>query len=113
MALTPTELQALATKVSTDFPYLALHSADPGTTGANPTTAARVAASWVVSGGVLTASNIPFTGGAANGACGFVGLWSASTGGTFGGGYALTGDTTFNSAGQYTVTSLAITGSAS
>lgn len=112
MALTPTETQALATKISTDFPYLAIHTADPSTTGANPSAAGRQAAAWVVVGGVLTATNIAFTGGAANGAATHVGLWSASTSGTFGGGYVLTGDQTFNAAGQYTVTSLVITGSA-
>jgi hypothetical protein len=39
-------------------------------------------------------------------------LWSAASGGTFGGEFVLTGDTTFNSLGQYTVNSLALTGSA-
>jgi hypothetical protein len=93
-------------------PYLALHSADPGTTGLNPTSAARVAASWAVSGAVATAAaNLAFTGGAANGAVTYVGYWSALTGGTFYGSQALTGDATFNSAGQYTLTSLTETAS--
>jgi hypothetical protein len=113
MALTAAELTALATKLSTDAPYLAIHTADPAGTGANPSAAARVAASWGVSGGAVTATNVAFTGGAANGAATYVGLWSASTGGTFVGGYQLTGDTTFNAAGQYTVTSLVVTGTAS
>lgn len=112
MALTPTELQALATQLSTDAPYLAIHTADPSTTGANPSAAGRQAAGWSVVAGVLTATNIPFTGGAAGGPAQYVGLWSASTAGTFKGGYLLTGDTTFNAAGQYTVSSLVITGSA-
>lgn len=112
MALTAAELNALATKIGADFPYLAIHTADPGGTGASPAASARVAHGGTASGGVLTISNVAFTGGASSGAATYVGLWSASTSGTFGGGYALTGDQTFNSAGSYTVTSLVITGSA-
>ena len=40
-----------------------------------------------------------------------VGFWSASTAGTFYGYYALTGDQTFNAAGEYTISSLSIPGS--
>lgn len=87
--------------------YLALHTADPGTTGTSPAASARVAASWgAASGGVVTTTNKAFTGGAASGAVTHVGYWSASTTGTFYGSQALTGDTTFNSAGEYTITSL-------
>jgi len=81
--------------------YLALHSADPGTTGTSPTTAARVAAGWTTSNGVATATGKSFTGGAASGAVTHVGYWSALTGGTFYGSRALTGDQAFNAAGQY------------
>jgi hypothetical protein len=93
--------------------YIALHTADPGTTGLNPASSARVAASWgAASGGVVTAAaNLAFTGGAANGPVTHAGYWSASSGGTFYGSQALTGDATFNSAGQYTVTSLTETAS--
>lgn len=112
MALTTAELTALAAKIGTDFPYLAIHTADPGSSGASPAASARVAHSGSAAAGALTISNVSFTGGAAGGAATYVGLWSASSAGTFGGGYQLTGDTTFNAAGQYTVTSLVITGSA-
>ena len=94
--------------------HLSLHTAQPAspTSGTNESTAARVLASWpAASGGDLTVSNKSFTGGASNGACTHVGFWSASSGGTFHGYVALTGDQTFNSAGEYTITSLTINGS--
>jgi hypothetical protein len=114
MALNTAALNAEASALASTYPYLSLHSADPGSTGTNETSAARVAAGWgAASGGAITASNKSFTGGAASGACTYVGLWSAATGGTFGGGFALSGDATFNAAGAYTVTSLTVTGTAS
>ena len=93
--------------------YLSLHTSAPNiTTGGNETTAARVLASWpAASGGDLTITNKAFTGGAANGPCTHVGFNSASSGGTFYGYVALTGDQTFNSAGEYTITSLTVNGS--
>jgi hypothetical protein len=112
MALNPTALTALITDFTALAPYVALHGADPGTTGTSPTSAARVAATWSVSGAVATAAaNLAFTGGFSNGAVTHVGYWSALTGGTFYGSQALTGDATFNSAGQYTLTSLTETAS--
>jgi hypothetical protein len=114
MALNTAALNAEATTLATDAAYLSLHTADPGATGTNETSAARVAAAWGgASGGAITTSSKNFTGGAASGACTYVGLWSASTAGTFYGGFALSGDQTFNAAGQYTLTSLTITGTAS
>ena len=60
--------------------------------------------------GDITWSNIAFTGGAASGPVVRVGYWSASTSGTYYGGSLLTGDATFNAAGEYTVTSVVETG---
>jgi hypothetical protein len=113
MALNTAALNSLIGSFATLAPYVALHSADPGTTGLNPTTAARLAASWSAAsnGAVTAAANLAFTGGASNGAVTHVGYWSAATGGTFYGSQALTGDATFNSAGQYTLTSLTETAS--
>lgn len=113
MALITAALNAEANALASTYPYLSLHSADPGSSGASETTAARKAAGWsAASGGVITASNIAFTGVAASGAVTYVGLWSAATGGTFGGGFALTGATAANSSGAYTLTSLTVTGTA-
>ena len=93
--------------------HLALHTANPEPSGANTASSARVAAGWTLASGNgdLTTTNKAFTGGAANGACTYVGFWSASSGGTFYGSVALTGDQTFNSAGEYTITSLTVNGS--
>lgn len=114
MPLTDATLNSLGTHLGSLATHLSLHSADPGTTGINETTAARVAVSWTVDAdGDLTSGSKAFTGGASNGAVTHVGLWSANTGGTFRGSFALTGDTTFNSAGEYTVTQVTINGTSS
>lgn len=94
--------------------YLSLHSAAAGSTGTNETSAARVAAAWPnAANGDITVTGKSFTGGAASGPVAEVGLWSAATGGTFYGSFPLTGDTTFNAAGEYTVNNLTINGAAS
>ncbi|MCG7610328.1 hypothetical protein MHN83_23405 [Mycobacterium sp. CnD-18-1] len=95
-----------------------IHAGDPGASGtANTTTAARKAIAWGAASGngdFGLASPIMFTGGAASGAAQWVSLWSTSTtGGTHYGNFQLTGDQTFNSAGEYTVTALNMDGSAS
>ncbi len=101
---------AAANGFAAAFGFFQLHTADPGATGTSPSAAARVAAGWTsASNGQITSSNKSFTGGAASGACTHLGYWSASTGGTFGGSRALTGDQTFNASGQYTVTSVSET----
>jgi len=108
MALNNASLNTGGSAIAAGYPYLSLHTTGAVTSSTSESTAARVAASWTVSaGGNLTASNVAFTGGTANGAVVRVGYWSAATGGTYGGGALLTGDQTFNSAGQYTVTSIA------
>lgn len=112
MALLDSLLNVGATAMGNVATHLAIHTADPGATGLNPAASARVAASWPApSGGDLVITNKAFTGGAANGPATYVGLWSAVTGGTFYGSVQLTGDQTFNSAGEYTITSLTVNGS--
>ena len=112
MALNNTCLDIGATAMRNAITHLALHTANPEPTGTSPATSARQAAGWgAVANGDFSTSNVNFTGGAANGPCTYVGFWSASTGGTFYGSQALTGDQTFNSAGEYTITSLTANGS--
>lgn len=116
MPLNDTALNVMADAFRAVGTYISLHSADPGATGLNPTTAARVLASWPAAAtGDLTITNKSFTGGAANGAVTYVGIWSAVTGGTFYGGFQIptggTNDLTFNAAGEYTLTSMVINGS--
>ena len=69
--------------------------------------AARVAVNGVVDadGDITWTGPYNFTGGASGGPAIRVGYWSASTGGTYYGGFLLTGDQTFNAAGEYTVNS--------
>lgn len=93
--------------------HLSLHTAQPDGTGSNESTATRQAASWdtAANGDMLLTTDEAFTGGASSGACTHVGLWSAVTAGTFYGYFALTGDQTFNAAGEYTLTAITVTGS--
>ena len=98
MPLMDAALNTGANAIATAYPYLSLHSATPNTSGSNETSAGRLAAGWgAASGGDISigaAKN--FTGGAANGAVNSVGMWTAATGGTFGGYFAITGDASFN-----------------
>jgi hypothetical protein len=114
MPLTDTALDAMADHLASIAAQVSLHTADPGSTGANETTAGRQTPTWAASsGGVLSLSAADdFTGGAASGPCTYCGLWEAD-GLTFLGGFALTGDQTFNANGEYTLTDLTITGTAS
>ena len=118
MALNDTILNIGATSMGTSMAFLGLHTADPGAGGTSPANSPRVASGWgAAANGDLTTTNKAFTGGAASGACTHVGFWSTAgtgtppTGGTFYGSVALTGDQTFNSAGEYTLTTLTVNGS--
>ena len=118
MALNDTILNVGVTAMGTSMAFLGLHTADPSTGGANPANSPRVAAGWgAASGGDITTTNKAFTGGAAGGPCTYVGFWSTAgtgtppTGGVFYGSQALTGDQTFNSAGEYTISTLTVNGS--
>ena len=115
MALNDAALVVAANAVDTAITHMQLHSGAPGASGtSNVTSAARVAVNGTVDGdGDITWSNIAFTGVAASGAVQYVSYWSASSGGTFYGSSALTGDTTANAAGEYTVTSVTETSTAS
>ena len=117
MALNNTAMTVAATALQGALGYAQLHSAAAGGSGtSNLCSSGRVAVTWgsITGAGVFgLGSNLNFTGVAANGAVYSVTLWSASSGGTFYGEFVLTGDATANSSGQYTVTTLNLTGSAS
>lgn len=83
-----------------------------GITSADQTSAARVQLTSSVAAGVITATGVPyaFTGTPGDGATHAL-FFSAASGGTFYGYDALTGDATFNAAGEYNLTALTITGS--
>lgn len=94
--------------------HMSLHTATPDATGSNQTTAARQPITWVTAanGDLVATVDLAFTGGAASGPAVAVGFWSASSAGTFYGYLPLTGDQTFNAAGEYTVTQVTVTGTA-
>lgn len=113
MALSTFALNSCATHYASIATKVSLHSADPGATGANETSAARQDAAWgTASGGAVSLSGAEnFTGGASTGAVTYVGLWDASA--NFLGGFQIpsggSNDLTFNAAGDYTLDSLVIT----
>lgn len=102
-------LNAAADGFAAAYPFLSIHTADPGAGGANEdANVTRQSAGWgAASGGaVSTAAGVPFTDGTPSGPATHVGYWSLASGGTFGGSRALTGDQAFNAAGEYTVDSV-------
>lgn len=111
MSLNDASIVIAANAVDTAITHMSLHTTGAVSSSANESTAARVAVNGTVDGdGDITWSNVAFTGGAASGPVVRVGYWSASTSGTYYGGCLLTGDATFNAAGEYTVTSVVETG---
>jgi len=103
-----TAMQAVAT-------HAQLHTAEPNAAGTtNVATSARQAITWITAanGDMVVTADAAFTGGAASGPATHVSLWSASSAGTHYGYFALTGDQTFNAAGEYTLTGITVTGTA-
>ncbi len=85
-----------------------------GPTSADQTSAQRRQMTMSVAGAVITGTGTPyaFTGTPLDGATHAL-YFSASTGGTFYGFDAITGDQAFNAAGEYELTSSTITGTSS
>jgi len=115
MALNDTILNIGNAAMQTAMSHMAIHTAQPNASGSNESAAARQAITWVAAanGDLVATVDLAFTGGAASGAATHVGFWSASSAGTFYGWLPLTGDQAFNAAGEYTVTGVTITGTAS
>lgn len=120
MALNDAILNIGATAMQGSMTHLGIHTAQPDAGGSSPALSSRQAITWITAanGDMVATADLAFTGGAANGAATHVGFWSSAgsgnppTGGTFYGWLALTGDQTFNSAGEYTVTNISIPGTA-
>lgn len=113
MALSDAALTVGATAIKNAITHFQLHSASPGAAGTTAAIGTRVASTGTVDGdGDITWANISFTGLTANQTVAYVSYWSASTGGTFHGSAALTGDSTANSAGEYSVVSITETSTA-
>lgn len=113
MALSDAALTAGANTIKTNITHFQLHSGAPGLAGTTNAVGTRVAAAGTVDAdGDITWSNIAFTGLTANQAVAYVSYWTASSAGTYYGSAALSGDTTANAAGEYTVTSVTETSTA-
>ncbi len=114
MAFNDAALVIAATAIEDAITHMSLHTTGAVTSSANESAAGRVAVTGSVDGdGDITWSDVEFTGGTASGPVVRVGYWSASTAGTYLGGALLSGDQAFNAAGEYTVTSVTETGTAS
>lgn len=112
MALNDAALVLAANAVDTAITHMQLHSS--GTNPAANAVGSRVAVNGTVDAdGDITWTNVAFTGLTPNQPVASVSYWSASTGGTAYGISTLSGDATANSAGEYTVTSVAENSTAS
>ena len=112
--LNNTSLNTGGTAISTAITHMQLHSTNVGGSWGTGAVGSRVAVTGTVAAnGTITWSNVAFTGLPANQPIGGVSYWPSSTGGTNRGGSATTGDATANAAGEYTLTSVTETASAS
>lgn len=120
MPINDTLLNIGAAAMQAAATHMSLHTATPNTSGSNHSTAARQPITWVTAanGDMVATVDLAFTGGAASGPCVAAGFWSSAgtgspaTGGTWYGYVPLTGDQTFNAAGEYVVTGISIPGTA-
>jgi hypothetical protein len=115
MALNDTILNIGNAAMQTAITHAQIHTAQPDAAGSNAASSSRQAITWITAanGDLVATADLSFTGGASSGAATHIGFWSASSSGTFYGWQVLTGDQTFNAAGEYTVTGITITGTAS
>lgn len=110
MALSDAAKNAMLDELGTLAGFMSLHSADPGTTGANELSGgspgyARKAITWsAAAAGAKAISNQPVFDVEGGDTVAFVGFWSASTAGTFYGSDDVVSET-FGAQGTYTVTS--------
>ena len=114
MPLNDTILNIGATAMQGAMTHGSIHTALPDANGSNASAAARKPITWITAanGDMVATVDLPFTGGTANGPALYLGFWSAVSAGTWYGYVPLTGDTTFNAAGEYTVTDISIPGTA-
>lgn len=103
MALYTTALVTGSTAIKNAITQMQLHSGARGTTGSTNQIGTKVATTGTVdASGNITWTTIAFTGLTANATVAQVSYWSA--GNVYQGGAVLTGDPTANSAGEYTIT---------
>lgn len=106
-------LNVAGSAIRTAATHASTHTATPNGSGSNEGTATRKAITWgsATAGDFSLGANIVFDDGGDSEAVAAIGLWSASSGGTFYGYFAPTGDSAFNAAGEYTVTAITVDGS--
>lgn len=113
MALNDAALVTGATAIKNEITHMQLHSTNVGGAWGTNAVGSRVATAGTVDAdGDITWTNIAFTGLTAGQAVGGISYWTAATGGANRGGSATSGDATANSAGEYTVTSVTETSTA-
>lgn len=113
MALSDAALIVGANAIDAAITHMQLHSGARGASGTTNVIGTRVAVNGSVDAdGDISWATVAFTGLTANQAVAEVSYWSASTAGTYYGGAAITGDATANSAGEYTLTSVTETSTA-
>ncbi len=119
MALNDAALVVGANAIDAAITHFQLHSAAPGAAGTTGALGTRVAVNGTVDAdGDITWTNTAFTGLGANQAVTHVSYWNGAgtgtpaSGGTYYGSASLTGDTTANAAGEYNVTSVTETSTA-
>ncbi len=109
MGLSNAALNIAAGALTAAIDNVRLHTGDPGAAGtSNVATSAVRPVTWGAASGSGDAANsadINFTGGTASGPATHVSLWDGTpgSGGVFMGSKALSGDQTFNAAGEYTI----------
>jgi hypothetical protein len=115
MPLDDPALQTAGNAIDGVLTHMRLHSADPGTTETSALGSGRVACAFTsdADGDLTLDATVNFTGLGANATVAFVTLWNASTAGIRQGKFAVTGDTTANAAGEYSITALTLTGTSS
>jgi hypothetical protein len=111
MPLNNTAKNSALTHLGTLISHVSLHSADPGAGGASELGApvVRQSVTWNAAASAnLDSSNTQVFSVGAGQVVAYVGLWSASTSGTFYGSRALAAPETFSNAGTFTVNDLDI-----
>jgi len=115
MPLDDAALQDAGNAIDAGISHMRLHSADPGSGETSALGSGRIACAFTsdADGDLTLDATVNFTGLGAGATVAYVTLWSASTSGTRKGKFAVTGDSTANAAGEYSITGLTITGTAS
>lgn len=103
----PVALDVALTALGTDYMFISLHSADPGTTGASEITGGsyvRVATTWAAASAAAMAGSQVTINVPAGTTIAYWGIWSASTGGVWFDGGQLPAPQTYATAGTFNLT---------